>query len=388
MLIDISAERLSAVIGKIYDSAVDPALWPDALESACGLVGATMGSVAIFDFRQIAARWGAQWGGDLAWTKLYQEKYAAMMPFWPAMHREEVGDISDTRRLCDKIGISTEEFRQSRFFLEWAKPAGYHDVLACTIMRSGSQIGAFQMHTPPTRDLVGPRELAIAELLSPHVRHAVAIGDLLDMRSIISTAFESTLDKLAIAVVLVDANARVRHANAAAQSMLRGGGPIHSRDGALQASSSQATLSLTTAIARAASNETQIGLAGIGVPVAGPGGRPAIAHVLPLKSGKLRPDLAPGAAAAVFVTPAQIDTLSPVDALAALYELTPTEARVLVAITSGRNRAAAAEALGIADSTVKTHLARVFEKTGTSEQGELAKLVASLTPPISTWPKV
>jgi DNA-binding CsgD family transcriptional regulator len=85
----------------------------------------------------------------------------------------------------------------------------------------------------------------------------------------------------------------------------------------------------------------------------------------------------------VFVTPAQVDTLPPVEALVALYELTPTEARVLVEIAAGKNRAAAAEALGIADSTVKTHLARVFEKTGTSEQGELAKLVAGLTPPVA-----
>ena len=76
-----------------------------------------------------------------------------------------------------------------------------------------------------------------------------------------------------------------------------------------------------------------------------------------------------------------------VAALAALYELTPTEARVLVAIASGKNRAAAAVALGIADSTVKTHLTRIFEKTGTSEQSELAKLVASLTPPVAVRTK-
>jgi DNA-binding CsgD family transcriptional regulator len=82
------------------------------------------------------------------------------------------------------------------------------------------------------------------------------------------------------------------------------------------------------------------------------------------------------------VTPAREAAPPPVEALAALYDLTPTEARVMVEIASGKNRAATALALGIADSTVKTHLARVFEKTGTSEQPELAKLVASLTPPV------
>ena len=45
MAIDIDPQDLSDVIGKIYDSAVDPALWPDALESMCGLIGATLGYI-------------------------------------------------------------------------------------------------------------------------------------------------------------------------------------------------------------------------------------------------------------------------------------------------------------------------------------------------------
>jgi DNA-binding CsgD family transcriptional regulator len=104
--------------------------------------------------------------------------------------------------------------------------------------------------------------------------------------------------------------------------------------------------------------------------------------VLPLKSGKLRPGLSLGAVAAVFITgPAEITP--PFEALAALYDLTPAEARVLVEIASGKNRVESAAALGIADSTVKTHLARIFEKTATSEQSELTRLVARLTLPIA-----
>ena len=108
-----------------------------------------------------------------------------------------------------------------------------------------------------------------------------------------------------------------------------------------------------------------------------------VAYVLPLRSGTLRPNLLFGAAAAVFVSPARDVAVPPVEALTALYDLTPTEARVMIEIANGKNRAAAADSLGIADSTAKTHLTRVYEKTGTSEQAELAKLVASLTPPIA-----
>lgn len=387
MQLDIDPEQLSDVIGKIYDSAVDPALWPLALEGSCRLIGATFGTVGLYDCEKRSIGWGIQWGGDPYWVKLLQEKYAALLPFWPIMHLHELGEVGNTQNLIEKLGSTEADIRKHPFFTEWAEPAGYRDVAACVVARSENRLATFHLQTPPTRDLVGPRDFAILKLLYPHLRRAVTIGDLLDMRSIAKAAFEATLDTLAVAVVLVDAEARIRHANAAAQAMLSVGAPILTQRGELRASSPQATLALTTAIARAATDEAQIGLAGIGVPVHGPDGQHAIAHVLPLKFGQLRPDLAHGAVAAVFVTPAQTNPLPPVEALAALYELTPMESRVLLEVASGKNRAASADALGIADSTVKTHLARIFEKTGTSEQAELSKLVASLTPPVAARPQ-
>lgn len=383
---DIDAERLTDVIGQIYDSAVDPSLWPAALEGCCGLIGGNLGSVALFDLRQQTTRWATQWGGDPYWMKLYEQKYAAMMPFWPNLHREEVGSIKNTRGMVEALGGDEEEIRKRPFFTEWAAPAGYHDVAACIISRNESQSGVFQLHTPPTRDVIGPRDIAIVNLLFPHVRRAVMIGDLLDMRSIASAAFEATLDTLAVAAILVDSRGLVLHANIAARTMFDAGGPVLSIRGELNTHQPSATAALKAAIARAAANESELGHGGIGVPIRGRETDSAdtysIAHVLPLKSGTLRPGLSLGAAAAVFVTPVLADPQPPFEALAALYDLTPMEARVMIEIASGKNRAATAVTLGIADSTVKTHLARVFEKTHTAEQSELARLVANLTPPL------
>jgi hypothetical protein len=39
------AEELSQVIGDIYDASLDPALWPNAIESICGYVGAASASL-------------------------------------------------------------------------------------------------------------------------------------------------------------------------------------------------------------------------------------------------------------------------------------------------------------------------------------------------------
>jgi DNA-binding CsgD family transcriptional regulator len=386
MKVDIAPEQLSSVIGKIYDCAIDPALWPGALESMCGLIGAAHGSVSLIDYKQQTIRLATQWGLEPYWLKLLSEKYGALMPLYGVYQKMNVGEILNTQMTIDRHG--DQNALQSPFFTEWAIPAGLRDVAAACIMRTDRALGMFCMMTPTTADLVGPKELAVSELLTPHVRRAVMISDLLDMRSMATAAFEETINTLSAAVVLVDAKCNILHANSAARAMFAAGGPILSQQGVLGTHDANSVTALKDAIGRAAADESGLGYGGIGVPVRNRNRSdilplpPSIAHVLPLKSGTLRPGLALGAAAAVFVTPALENSPPPSEALAALYDLTPTEARVMIEIASGKNRAATAIALGIADSTVKTHLARVFAKTGTSTQPELAKLVASLTPPI------
>lgn len=61
------------------------------------------------------------------------------------------------------------------------------------------------------------------------------------------------------------------------------------------------------------------------------------------------------------------------------YGLTLTEARVALAVASGITISATARRLKVSVNTVKTHLRRVYEKTGTSRQGELSRLIATIS---------
>jgi len=88
------------------------------------------------------------------------------------------------------------------------------------------------------------------------------------------------------------------------------------------------------------------------------------------------------AAAAIFIAPANSPPRLPTDALVLLYNLTPAETRVFELICEGRTQAEIATFLGVAPSTVKTHLLRVFDKTGCRRQTELVKLAASFTVPL------
>lgn len=57
--------------------------------------------------------------------------------------------------------------------------------------------------------------------------------------------------------------------------------------------------------------------------------------------------------------------------------LTPTEERMLSLIVEGLDTIVAAKRLGIAPTTARTHLQRLFAKTGTARQSELVRFVAT-----------
>ena len=61
-----------------------------------------------------------------------------------------------------------------------------------------------------------------------------------------------------------------------------------------------------------------------------------------------------------------------------LYGLTPAEARVAQAMLQGHGLDATAKILDIQRTTARTHLYRLFEKTGTHRQSELVRLLAGV----------
>ena len=60
------------------------------------------------------------------------------------------------------------------------------------------------------------------------------------------------------------------------------------------------------------------------------------------------------------------------------YGLTLAEARVALAASSGNTVGETAQLLNLSPNTIKTHLRRVFAKTSTARQAELAGLIAAV----------
>ncbi len=81
-----------------------------------------------------------------------------------------------------------------------------------------------------------------------------------------------------------------------------------------------------------------------------------------------------GAAALVYMIEPGAGELRTNSATVTRYDLTPAELKVAGAILRGHSGLSAADSLGVSYNTVKTHLKRIYAKTGTNSQAALIRL--------------
>jgi DNA-binding CsgD family transcriptional regulator len=375
----LSAETISNLIGLIYDCALDPERWPETLTQIHRAMDFAVASLSLLELSSGKVPLMVSVGLEPARLEAQRLYGAETIEIWGGMETMLAYPLDEPlvlSRIRDRSELETY-----RFYREWAVPQGIHDVMALWLARDRMAFGSLGFGRHKSNGEIGQLEIQAARLLLPHVQRAVAISRLLDIKSVAASTFESALNTFAVGVVLTDADLGIVHANAAAEAMFSAGEPIRAERGVLSLRPPAVEAALGAAVRQAAENESAMGRRGFGIP-ANDGGAPHVLHVLPLRHGELRPGLIPRAVAAIFVAPAASPLPAPIDALTALFDLTAAEARIFEQIAAGRTTGETAKALGVEITTVKTHLAHIFSKTGTGRQADLVALAAALALPV------
>jgi DNA-binding CsgD family transcriptional regulator len=373
-----SPERLSDLIGSIYDCALDPSKWEPVLATIGNeffFSSAMMGVARSADTPQVLASYGV----ERELLDRLPEMSADMAALWGGVERFQQFPLDEP--IVHTHAMSPALIAGNRYADLWLA-RGEIDAAIIIIARDAAMYGTVGFNRHGSAGPIGEGEVNGLRLLGPHFRRAVTISNLFDMKKIEAATFGSLLDGFGFGIVLVDDNLGIIHANTAAAAMLAARSPIRSEKSALVLPVQTAHAALERAVRLAAGNEATLGSRGIGIPAPGGDGQPSIVHVLPLKRGALRRGVAQRAAAALFIAPAVAASRMPTDALALLYDLTPAEARVFELIAAGETPAVVAKKLGVAPSTVRTHLLHLFQKTGCQRQSELVKLGASMSLPV------
>jgi DNA-binding CsgD family transcriptional regulator/PAS domain-containing protein len=372
-------QKLSDLIGDIYDTVLDQSLWEGVVERAAHFVRGT--GAALFS-KNVANQEGSvhyQVGIDPYYQRLYFEKYVSLDP---ATGGHFLAEIEQPVAVADLM--SRPEFLETRFYREWVRPQGLVDFVSAVLDKSATSAAMFGVFRSERDGIVDDETRHRMRLIVPHIRRAVLIGRMFDLKAAEAATFADTLDGLSVGMCLVDAGGRIVHANAAGYAIISAGDILRSVSGRLVARDAEVDKTLREIFAAAGQGDAALGTMGISVPLTGKDDEHYVAHVLPLTSGaRRRASRTYTAAAALFVRRAALVVPSALEVIGKTFKLTPAELRVLLAIVEVGGVPEVAAALGVAATTVKTHLGRLFEKTGVRRQADLVKLVAEYATPLS-----
>jgi DNA-binding CsgD family transcriptional regulator/PAS domain-containing protein len=368
----------SSIIADLYDCALQPELWSKALTRVNEAVGGAYTTISLSDPQFAMPRMAAHSPWDPVMLKILNEEYG--IDGVPGLREVAFGDIDTPRSTLDQM--TEAEFQQSKFYQDWVRPQGLRDGCVMKFVQTADRIGAMAFITRANRDIITADERRFMALISPHVRRAAMIGDLLDHQRVQTHLFQQALDRVATPVLLVDGAGRILYANEQAEARLSAGLHIRKADGRLQPANAAMVDAFDDAVARTRSTPAELGARGVGIPIAAPDQAAAVAYVLPLMNSESRVTHA-SAVAAVFIASSAGGAPPQHEVLATLYDLTPSEARVMLQIGSGQTVSEIAATIGVSENTIKTHLGRVFSKTGSARQSDIVRIVTALSPPVA-----
>jgi DNA-binding CsgD family transcriptional regulator/PAS domain-containing protein len=369
-------QKIARLIGDIYDAALDAAQWTDVLTRVADFVGGQAGGIisnnSVSNLRSAHYHFGI----ECRYVRLYAETYWQFDPAG-ALFSCDVGQVVSISDL-----VPYDEFRRGRFYHEWARPQGWVDAAHAVLEKSATNCVYLTVIRGEAGGMVDAEMRRRMGLVVPHVRRAALIGKAIDLKQAQVAKFTDILDSLSVGILLVDAGGRIVHANTAGHGILQAADVLRAADGRLIASDAQVDQTLREAFTATESGDVALGNKGLALPLTARDGGHHIVHMLPLASGRHRnARMVCGAVAALLVRKVEMEPPSLPTLISKTFSLTPTELRVLLAIVDVGGVPEVAEALGIAETRVRTHLGRLFDKTGTGRQADLVKLVAGFCNP-------
>jgi DNA-binding CsgD family transcriptional regulator len=278
------------------------------------------------------------------------------------------GYVNIDQEMCPR-----DVLERSEFYNDCLKRFGVAYSMGAVIAREGSRAPTLTSLRGPRKPRFEEAERKVAQEVLRHLRRAWTIQQHLE----ILIAGETVLDGLPLGAMFLAGDGSVLYSNRAAEKILNAEDGLFLQAGVLAATDRNANVRLRMLVESALSPVRTRGPAGVSAP------RPSLRREYQVAAGPLRASLrqftgmrAP-AAVVLIADPEQYEPPS-VELVRQIFKLTRKEAEIAVRLSEGKSIEQTAEELSITYETARTHLRRIFSKTGTSRQTELLLLMARL----------
>jgi DNA-binding CsgD family transcriptional regulator len=277
------------------------------------------------------------------------------------------------RVMTDEEKLPKEELVRTEYYNEFLRPNGMHSLLMARVAIEESNTVVLNVGRPLRREPFGAREIEIANRLYPQLMRAVRLAQRLTGIRELDGGLKDVVDRASHGAFLLNGDCKVRYINRAGEALAAGGRGITLSGGMLRGSNEAITRRLHALIAAACADDGERRGGAMALPR--PDHRlPLAAIVSPVRSERLS-IFCEGPSVLVFISDPETRMIVSEQRVRDLFGLSRAEARVALQMLEGCDPREVAQRLGVSFYTVRAHLVRVFEKTGTNRQAELVGLL-------------
>lgn len=368
-------EELDEVVAQIYLATTEPERWNAVMERIGRRIGASLAAVHVHaqDGETDPATTVGAWGRKAPPGMRDYESYYATRNVWVqhGAHLLKPGAILTGEQMC-----SDEILLRSEFYLDFLRPRDVRYSIRAVLTNDPEPLSYFSAGRPHDARPFGDVQRRILTAVTPHLIQAIRIQSRLEANQSGRYAVTGALERLPLAVIFLDRRCRVIEMNQSARRIVEAGDGLKLERGVLVALDTRAEVQLQQMIFGAAALDSgrllQHGGA-LSLPRSG-GRHPLSAMVAPTGVTGIFPGSRSARVVVLIEEPARRST-GPLAAFAKIHKLSPAESGLAARLVGGMSLRQAAAALGVSEHTVRSHLKRVFVKTGVRRQAELVRRV-------------
>lgn len=364
----VKREKIQAVAGRLYEAAMDPALWRPVLHEVADALGAH--SAAVFGV-PLAVRTGVfnSPGADEAFAWLAGPGAQIHNP-----RPERAIRASAARRVLTESDLFTDRELQALPFNAALTDLGFCREAGGIFSRVAGSPLFFTAQRGRRSERFGSAEIEAIEALFPHLDRAAQISARLwtSHADGMLDAYQTT----ACGAVLLDGMGHIVSMNAEAERLLHA--DLRVLDGRFAWKHEPSNQGLGQLLEALLAHEpgAGIGPAPVCAPLRRRQGGDLVVYGMPLQ-GAARNVLRRAKVILVVVDPNDARDVG-AQVLADTYRLTPAEVRLARSMARGLDLRGAAEEHGVAWATARNQLKSIMAKTDTRRQAELVSLLTRL----------
>jgi DNA-binding CsgD family transcriptional regulator len=363
-------EVLNDLIGQVYECALDPSLWNETLSHITAALCPLSWEAAFLlweGHNPPRAEFVAASGLAGGVQEMYTAVYAGKHPWSQRLANYRNGSVVDSDEL-----MSRREFAETSFARDFLIPWGIDRMVAVMLdgRRGGERLGLM---------LPGPGERDLDELkrgmrvLAPHIQRAVRISQRIASLELAAGAAIEATDQAPFAVLSLDADLRVLSANRRVA--------LYERAGVISTTQERLVFSHPAAQQKLIELSRSAPPAGLAFQALDAKARehPVLAARIATQTAHPLGGVVEGASLIVTIGSAPGETpVVEINRVAEWYGLTPSEARLAVAISQGLTLQDYSAQRAVTINATRFLLKGIFRKTGATSQAQLTAMIARL----------